>query len=598
MAWLAYTDAKGIPVDFILDRERTAIGRHRDNDLVLPDSSVSREHAAILRREGQYILVDQNSSLGLVVNGKAAREHLLRDGDRILLGRQALCFRDPDSPADLCAPEEEEEGASGSFAWLPDLEPLRAAVQALPGGGADATLSPELLRLRRAIEDLSGDLDRTRHRHDILRALLRVSRLIHSVQDLGRLLDLVVEQAARVMGAERALLMLRDPPTGDLRSGAAFNMRPEEHAGGTISHGIARQVLQEGRGIWSKDAAADPRFCGRRSVLDLGIRSVVCAPLRRRNSAAQGVLYLDRRASDAPFSEEDLELLAGLANVVSAAIETTHVRQEEARRMRAEEDLRHALEMDRLQADFLSMISHDLRTPLTSIKSWSEILLDDWERLAPDERGRYLGIVNQECDRLTNLIDDLLDLQRLESGRFEIEARACEPEPLLRQAAETSRGAAQGKGIEMAWSCEPGLPRVLADPERIAQVFANLISNALKFTPRGGRIKLAAWAVSQSDPDAQDGRTVTDDPRALPARFVRFSVSDTGEGIPEEMQARIFERFYQVAVTRADPPKGSGLGLSICREIVERHGGAISVESRPGMGSTFSFLLPCAPPGA
>jgi signal transduction histidine kinase len=139
---------------------------------------------------------------------------------------------------------------------------------------------------------------------------------------------------------------------------------------------------------------------------------------------------------------------------------------------------------------------------------------------------------------------------------------------------------------------------VLADPEQVARVFSNLLNNALKFTPPGGTIRLSARAVSTQDPVARQGQTVTIDLDAMRfARFVRFSVTDTGEGIAPEMQRHIFDKFCQVEEAQAGRPKGSGLGLSISRDIVERHGGSIALESEPGKGSTFSFLLPVSRPG-
>ncbi len=593
MAWLTYTGPDGAILQAPLNRERTTLGRSADSHLVFPDLSVSRQHAVILFREGRYVLMDQNSSLGVVVNGKPAKEHTLQDGDRLLLGRQALSFRDPASLPELNEDETEEPEA---FVWRPDLRPLRESVEALcqqtlpPTGGAT---QPQVEELQGRMQALEESLGRAHHQHEIVRTLLRVSRLIHSTKDPEQVLLLVVELAVKVLGAERGFLMLINPETGQLEPSATSNMRQEEHLRGTISHGIARQVMDSAKGLRSEDAISDSRFEGRRSVLDMGIRSVLCVPLRRRAAPPLGVLYVDRLSSDAPFASEDLDALGGLADVASVAIENTRLRNEAARRMRVEEELRQARDLERLKEDFFSMVSHDLRTPLTSIKSWAEILLDDWERIAPEERRRYLEIVNRECDRLTRLIDDLLDAQRLESGRLDIRAHPCRPEELLSAAVENFSGAAQGQTIDLTWSTEPNLPAVLADPERIAQVFANLLNNALKFTPNGGRIQLSGSAATTQDNTVRQGQTVTIDLNALlTTRFVRFSVMDTGEGIPLEMQSQIFEKYRQVEAAQSGRPRGSGLGLSICREIVERHAGSIAVASQVGQGSTFSFLLP------
>jgi signal transduction histidine kinase len=595
MAWLTYTDTQGAPADFPLDRERTCIGRNSENDLVLPDPTVSRLHATVLHREGRHILVDQKSSLGVVVNGNPVREHHLEDGDRILLGRQALCFRDPASLPELVEAASQDDSQTDTFSWHPNLQPLQQGVHELDAALKEAGVGPgpQLEQVSRGLQRLEEDLGRTRHQHEILRTLLRVSRLVHSVSDPDQLLSLVVGLAVKVLAADRGFLMIREAEGEALSVGASHNMNPEEHSSGSVSYGIANQVLDDGKPLQSDDAVADPRFSARRSVLDLGIRSVLCAPLRCRGGPCRGVLYVDRLASDVPFAPEDLESLSGLANVAAVAIENARLHQEGARRIRAEEELRQAREIEVMKTDFLSMVSHDLRTPLTSIKSWTEILQDDWERIPSEERHRYLGIINQECDRLTRLIDGLLDLQRIESGRMEIVARPCDPEAMLAHAAETFGAAARAKGLDLGVKCEAGLPRVQADPERIAQVLTNLLGNALKFTPSGGKVQLAASLSSRDDRQSPQGRTVTVDLGALEtARFVRFSVTDTGEGIPEEMQARIFEKFRQVESAQAGRPKGSGLGLSICREIVERHGGSVGLESQAGRGSTFSFLLP------
>ncbi|TDI14211.1 MAG: FHA domain-containing protein, partial [Acidobacteria bacterium] len=573
----------------------TTLGRAADNHVVFPDLSVSRNHAVILHQDGRYVLVDQNSSLGVVVNNNPVRQHTLQDGDRILLGRQVLSFRDPTTLPEFTEMEPERQGPD-PFAWSLDLQPLRDAVEAL----CDDKLPTSGNALQDRLQDLQGhmrtldeNLSRAHHQHEIVRTLLRVSRLIHSTQEREKVLLLVVQLAVKVLGAERGFLMLRHPDSGELQPGATSNMNQEEHVPGSISHGIARQVMEAGKGLRSDNAVMDSRFEGQDSVLNLGIRSVVCVPLRRRAAVPLGILYVDRLTSEAPFAPEDLEALAGLADVASVAIENAGAAQEAARRIRAEEELRQARDMEALKEDFFSMISHDLRTPLTSIKSWAEILLDDWERIAPEERQRYLGIVNRECDRLTHLIDELLDMQRLEAGRLNIQAHPCRPEELLTGTAEIFAATADAKGIQLTSSCEPELPQVLADPERITQVFTNLLNNALKFTPEGGKIGLSAGAAGTQDPAALQGQTVTIDLNALRStRFVRFSVTDTGEGIPPEMQRHIFEKFRQVDAAQSGRPRGSGLGLSICREIVERHGGSIAVESRLGGGSMFSFFLP------
>ena len=596
MPWLTYTDASDAPADFALDRERVAIGRNAENDLVLQDPSVSRTHAVVLRRDGRFVLVDQHSSLGVVINGTPVKEHTLEDGDQILLGRQALCFRDP-ALLPVLKEGAEDDHEVEAFAWVPDLRVLEKAVRGLAESpeARNPAIAPRVAEVEEQLKELKGDLARARHQHEILRTLLRVSGLVHSTAKLDDLLSLSVTLGVKVLAADRGFLIMRDAETGKLSIGASHKMRSEEHASGTISFGIANQVLDGGQGIRTDDAGSDPRFQKRCSVLEMGIRSVVCVPLRRRGASPLGVLYVDRLASGTPFAPEDLESLQGLANVAAIAMENAGLHQEGARRIRVEEELRQARELEGLKSDFLSMVSHDLRTPLTSIKSWAEILQDDWERIADDERIRYLEIVNRECDRLTHLIDDLLDLQRADSGRLPIRARPVAAEELLRGPVDAFAASARAREIELSMDCNPSLPPVQADPERIAQVLTNLVGNALKFTPAGGKIWLSARSSAGEDPDALRGRTVTIDLNAVqPASFVKFAVADTGEGIPEELQATIFEKFRQVEAAQGGRPRGAGLGLTICKEIVEGHGGHISLTSQLGRGTTFSFLLPVA----
>ena len=594
MAWLTYTGSDGTLADFPLVEDRVGLGRSTDNGLVLSDPSVSRNHAAILRRDDGFVLVDQNSSLGVVVNGKAVREHTLEDGDKIVLGRQAICFRNPSAIPELTELDPADQPASAVFEWIPDVGKLSGAVRELLEASRElgATLGDPAARVEARLKALEADIGRARHQHEILLTLLRVSRLVHSVSDLEKLLSLVVNLAVKVLAADRGFLIMRDDDDR-LSVGASHNMRSEEHTQGTISFGVANQVLQDDKGLLSDDATTDPRFLARRSVLDMGIRSVLCVPLRKREAPPLGVIYLDRLASEIPFATEDLESLQGLANVAAVAVENARLRHEGARRIRAEEDLRQARELESLKADFLSMVSHDLRTPLTSIKSWAEILQDDWERISDEERNRYLSIVNGECDRLTRLINDLLDMQKMESGHMEIDARAVRPGEMLRQAADACAASARAREVDLSITVEPKLPKVLADPARIAQVLSNLLGNALKFTPRGGSIGLHAASASQEAPSGVSGQTVTIDLNAAQATsFVRFSVADTGDGIPPEMLDTIFEKFRQVDEAQPGRPKGSGLGLSICRQIVEKHGGRMGLESQVGRGSTFSFLLP------
>lgn len=229
-------------------------------------------------------------------------------------------------------------------------------------------------------------------------------------------------------------------------------------------------------------------------------------------------------------------------------------------------------ELDRLKDEFVALVSHELRTPLTSIIGYLEMVLDEGRETLDEEQLRFLRTVERNVVRLSRLVDDLLFIARLDAGRMEISARELELEPVLRESAEAARPAADGKSVTLDVEIEP-LARVAGDRARLAQLVDNLVSNAVKFTPAGGRVAIRASNGS--------GR-------------VRVEVSDTGVGIPAAEVPRLFTRFYRASTARTSETPGTGLGLAISQSIAEAHGTRIEVASKPGTGTTFRFDLPTA----
>ena len=233
-------------------------------------------------------------------------------------------------------------------------------------------------------------------------------------------------------------------------------------------------------------------------------------------------------------------------------------------------------ELDKMKDDLLSKVSHELRTPLTSIKSFTEILLTYG---ADEKDGReFLNIINDESDRLTRLINDFLDLSKIGSGRMKWETTTVEISEIISIALHASEALFAKMGLEVDIELSPDLPGVMGDKDRFVQVLTNLLSNAAKFTPDGGRILVKAEPVRQD----KSGHGLD---------MVRVDVSDTGIGIAPENQELIFEKFAQVGDTLTEKPRGTGLGLPICKEIVDHFGGFLWVESELGRGSTFSVAL-------
>jgi signal transduction histidine kinase len=231
-------------------------------------------------------------------------------------------------------------------------------------------------------------------------------------------------------------------------------------------------------------------------------------------------------------------------------------------------------ELDKMKDDFVATVSHEVRTPLTSIRSFSEILRDNPD-LDPQQRQEFVSIIVQESERLSRLINDILDLAKMEAGRSEWNMAELAPKAVIEQALAATAGLfAKAPHISLETSIADDMPPIRADADRLIQVIVNLVSNAVKFCAgEKGWVRLEAWHE---------------------AGFLRVDVADNGRGIARKDQEKIFERFQQAGNILTDKPQGTGLGLPICRQILQRFGGAIWVESELDSGATFSFRVPLA----
>lgn len=231
-------------------------------------------------------------------------------------------------------------------------------------------------------------------------------------------------------------------------------------------------------------------------------------------------------------------------------------------------DVTNLRKLDEMKSGLISVVSHELKTPLTSIRMASHLLLE--ERIGPlnAKQTELLIAARDDSGRLQKIIEGLLDMARLESGRIQLELESDAPEHLISAAVQPLLANFQDRGVQLSVEAPDDAPEVLVDATRIDHVFSNLLINALKFTKPGGRVTVSAEVEEE---------------------FVRFVVQDTGVGIPSAQIGRIFERFFRVP--QAEQPAGAGLGLAIAKEIVEAHGGSIAVRSQEGSGSRFSFTL-------
>jgi PAS domain S-box-containing protein len=234
-------------------------------------------------------------------------------------------------------------------------------------------------------------------------------------------------------------------------------------------------------------------------------------------------------------------------------------------------DVTREREVDRMKTDFVSLVSHELRTPLTSIKGFVDLLLDGEAGAVNEEQHEFLEIVKSNADRLIALVNDLLDVSRIESGRVELRREPLDLARTIRGVAGTLMAAIEAKGQHVAIELDPALPPIAGDPSRVTQIVTNLLTNAHKYTPRGGTIRIAA---------ARDGA------------MARVEVQDSGVGLTPDEQAQIFTKFFRARNRATQEAGGTGLGLAITQSLVEMHGGEITLASTPGAGSTFTFTLP------
>ena len=275
-----------------------------------------------------------------------------------------------------------------------------------------------------------------------------------------------------------------------------------------------------------------------------------------------------------PHGKGELGQLAGAFDQMAESLDQAHERrlqEEELRRKNYELEQQNLAiqEANRLKTEFVSMVSHELRTPLTSIQGYAELLLED-KQIGGEER-ESLALVKRNADRLLGLINDLLDLSRMEAGKLDLKRTSLDLGRLIPEVADSLRPLIEDKRQRLKLELGEALPAVWADQNRVTQILTNLIANAHKYTLADGSITVAA---------------------RRDHGFVRVDVSDTGIGLSPEDQAQLFTKFFRAHDRSPEAGGGTGLGLVITRLLVELHGGQITVSSAPGQGSTFSFSLP------
>lgn len=419
--------------------------------------------------------------------------------------------------------------------------------------------------------------------------LLEVSQTFLQTLDLKTVLDVVVKTAARETRADVVSVMLLDRDSGELRVEAAVGLSEEVAASSRVrlGKGISGWVAQEGKPLLLREDVSLPPTV-RQAMHRQAVTSALCLPLGTRGQVI-GVLNLSRLGDHPPFTQSDLDLYTVLCAQASIAIENARLHTE------LQEAYRELQMLDRLKTEFFSIVSHELRTPLHTIRGFVRLLLEG-KVADPATQRECLSVAASEAQRLSRLIDDLLDLARIETGHLGLRWTGVSVGEVVEQAVAGLRHLAEEKAVTLQVQVSPGLPVVVGDPDRLTQVVSNLVDNAIKFTGAGGRVEVSARQV-QAHPPAWPGRA------GRGAREgVLVEVRDTGVGISPDALPHLFDPFYQADGSTQCLRGGLGLGLYICKQIVEEHGGRIWVESVPtgagaeAHGSTFRFILPVQTP--
>jgi signal transduction histidine kinase len=414
--------------------------------------------------------------------------------------------------------------------------------------------------LQARTQDLSQSLEETG-------ALSEVIRAVSSSLDLREILDTVARRAVALTGADGCGIFQYSPERGrfDAVVSQGISRRFLDTIPVGMNQGTLGRATQTGVPVQVSDVQAVPDYPFRDRFAEEGLRAVLTVPMTGGDVARGIVLF---RRAPGEFPERVVTLMRTLADQSKVAIANAHLFRE------IDEKGRLLEVANQHKSEFLANMSHELRTPLNAIIGFSEVLLQRMFGELNPKQEEYLQDVLSSGRHLLSLINDILDLSKVEAGRMELELGRFDLPQALQDTLVLVRERAVRHGIELSLDADARLGALVADERKIKQVMLNLLSNAVKFTPEGGRVEVRAMPVNGA---------------------VEISVVDTGIGIAPENQELIFEEFRQVGGDYAHKREGTGLGLTLARKLVELHGGRLWVKSQVGQGSTFTFSVPERP---
>jgi two-component system sensor histidine kinase/response regulator len=473
---------------------------------------------------------------------------------------------------------------------------------------AEGENPPEVTRLEGIADDF-GDLLESFHdaTDQLTRQILQlatlneISEFASRITNLNEILDRALVRGMKVVNAEIGSIMRLVDEGQSLELIAAYGLEVDAGVGTRVplADSLSRVAVREGKAVVVSDITRDSRF-QRLNAPKYGSPSFLSVPLHARGEII-GVLNLSKKADGGPFTEDDVKFLNAAFGQIGFALEnarlyeraqegyqqlkalnqrlkeyagslekkvTERTRDLEAANDRLRTEVERAVEADRVKSDFIASVSHELRTPLNAVLGFSSLVLSGQEGEIPDKVRDDLEMVHQAGERLLRIVSNILDSARIEGGNFEIERHPVALLPLLQEVARAAQRFDWQPGVRLDVRLPEELPQVAADQPKLVSGLLHILDNAARFTTHG-EVTLAA---------RQSGHEAA------------VEITDTGPGIDEHDLPFIFDKFWQRAGQRG--MGGTGLGLALAKNVVEAHGGRIEVKSQPGVGATFTVILP------